>query len=56
MLKKLPHIDELVASIIVALIVWGIGVGGLELVALEEKAIITSSINNFCCKTKGRLI
>lgn len=45
MRKRLPHIDELVASIIVALIVWGIGVSGLELVAIEEKAIITSGIS-----------
>jgi len=47
MRKKLPHIDELVASIIVALIVWGIGVSGLELVTIEEKVLITSGISRF---------
>lgn len=45
MTKQLPHIDELVASIIIALIVWGIGVSGLELVSIEEHAIAVSGIS-----------
>lgn len=44
-MNKLPHIDELVASIIVTLIVWGIGVSGLELVAIEEHALEISGIS-----------
>lgn len=45
MLKKLPHIDELVASIIVTFIVWGIGVSGLELVSIEKTALASSGIS-----------
>src|SRR5579871_5874708 len=45
MFKKLPHIDELVASIIVALIVWGIGVSGLELVSIEQHFLTSSGID-----------
>lgn len=45
MIKNLPHIDELVASIIVTLIVWGIGVSGLELVAIEEHVILHAGIS-----------
>lgn len=45
MIKKLPHIDELVASVIVALIVWGIGVSGLELVSIEEHAIAATGMS-----------
>lgn len=45
MFKKLFHIDELVASLIVALLVWGIGVSGLELVSVEEHAIANAGIS-----------
>lgn len=38
-------IDELVGSIIVTLIVWGIGVSGLELVSIEGNVLATSGIS-----------
>lgn len=45
MTKRLPHIDELVASAIVTLIVWGIGISGLQLVAIEGNSIITLGVS-----------
>src|SRR5476649_1478943 len=45
MIKNLPHIDELAASIIVTLVVWGIGISGLELVTIEGNSIAASGIS-----------
>src|SRR5581483_8116979 len=45
MIHKIPHIDEIAASIIVTLIVWGVGVSGLELVSIENHALAGSGIS-----------
>ncbi len=43
--QAISIIDELVASIIVTLIVWGIGVSGLELVSIEGSKIAASGMS-----------